>query len=41
MILTCLPWIIGLGKQEKGANMSRDVVAEIRRADRRKLRADE
>jgi len=30
-----------LGQEEKGADMARNVVADIRRATRRKLRAEE
>ena len=30
-----------MGQEEKGADMARDVVAEIRRATRRKFRADD
>jgi len=32
---------MGLGQEEKGADMARDVVAEIRRATRRKFRAED
>jgi transposase len=32
---------VGLGQEEKGAEMARDVVAEIRRATRRKFRAED
>ena len=32
---------MGLGHEEKGADMGRDIVAEIRRATRRKFRAED
>ena len=42
MILTCLSAPdSGMDQEGKGADMARDVVAEIRRATRRKFRADD
>jgi hypothetical protein len=42
MILMCCGLqIMDLGHEGKGADMARDVVAEIRRATRRKFRAEE